>query len=87
MRFSREGISVRVALVAVEVVYHHCFFVFGQRSVYDGSLVEASFLSVKKQSYRISTGVRVRREREMLGRSVCNLNETYLSVKKLLETC
>jgi hypothetical protein len=29
--FSYVGISVRDALV-VEVVYHHCFFVFGQRS-------------------------------------------------------
>jgi hypothetical protein len=32
--FSDVGISARDARVAVEVVYHHIFFVFGQRSVY-----------------------------------------------------
>ena len=32
--FSDVGISARDARVAVEVVYHHIFFVFGQRSAY-----------------------------------------------------
>ena len=32
--FSYSGISARDALAA-EVVYHHCFLVLGQRSVYD----------------------------------------------------
>ena len=31
--FSDVGISARDARVAVEVVYHHIFFVFGQRSL------------------------------------------------------
>jgi len=33
VRFSNAGISARDARVAVEVVYHHDFFVRGQRSV------------------------------------------------------
>jgi hypothetical protein len=34
-RFSNGGISARDARVAVDVVYHHNFLVFGQRSVHD----------------------------------------------------
>jgi hypothetical protein len=33
VRFSDAGISARDERVEVEVVYHHIFFVFGQRSV------------------------------------------------------
>jgi hypothetical protein len=40
--FSYVGISARDAL-AVEVVYHHCFFVFGQRSVHNKKLVKDAF--------------------------------------------
>jgi hypothetical protein len=36
IRLSFVGISARDARVAVEVVYHHSFLVFGQRSVHDG---------------------------------------------------
>ena len=37
-RLSFVGISAREARVAVEVVYHHTFLVFGQRSVHDGPI-------------------------------------------------
>ena len=37
IRFSFVGISARDARVAVEVVYHHNFLVFGQRSVQEKS--------------------------------------------------
>jgi hypothetical protein len=38
IRLSVVGISARDARVAVEVVYHHTFLVFGQRSVHDGPI-------------------------------------------------
>jgi hypothetical protein len=34
VRFSNVGILACDACVEIEVVYHHIFFVFGQRSVY-----------------------------------------------------
>ena len=40
--FSCVGISARDAL-AVEVVYHHNFFVFGQRSVYHETFSQGTF--------------------------------------------
>jgi hypothetical protein len=46
------GISARDARVAVEVVYHHTFLVFGQRSVqekYDGPISQDEFLLCTKR--------------------------------------
>lgn len=40
---SYDGISARDARVAVEVVYHHIFLVFGQRSVHDGPISQGEF--------------------------------------------
>lgn len=40
---SYDGISARDARVAVEVVYHHIFLVFGQRSVHDGPISHEEF--------------------------------------------
>jgi hypothetical protein len=45
-RLSLVGISARDARVAVEVVYHHSFLVFGQRSVqknHDGPISQDEF--------------------------------------------
>jgi hypothetical protein len=55
--FSFVGISARDARVAVDVVYHHTFLVFGQRSVqenHDGPIsqrVKTSFHSVQKKGH------------------------------------
>jgi hypothetical protein len=51
IRLSFVGISARDARVAVEVVYHHSFLVFGQRSVHDGgqSVKDEFSLCTKKK--------------------------------------
>jgi len=54
VRFSCIGTSARDARVEVEVVYHHCFFVLGQRSVRSRDQITACFISVRRESYRLS---------------------------------
>jgi hypothetical protein len=66
IRLSFVGISAREARVAVEVVYHHTFLVFGQRSVHDRQIkVKTNFHSVQTGSHTADLwGGKGRRERE-----------------------
>ena len=83
IRFSKAGISARDARVAVEVVYHHDFFVLGQRSV-KGAYVFAQ-TSKFWESYKLSVAHQGRTLGKDGARNEVN-DVTYLSIKELLYT-
>ncbi len=55
IRLSFAGISARDARVAVEVVYHHIFLVFGQRSVHETHVVNTRSFSLGTQKKKDRT--------------------------------